>query len=361
MITRHLETLAFRHVAPRGVRYVTPVRPGDASGLVAEVYRQMERDFQLAPPITIHSPCPDLLAGVWTASRECLIAGPADRVARELVAATVSRTNACPYCVDVHGMMLDGAGRQDLAKAVALGTDAVTVDRDSGRLVEWAAATRSPGSMCLASPPMTEVDRPQMFGTAVVFHYINRMVNVFLEASPMPARLPEIVKHAFGSAMTSRIVSVVATPAESFRFLPAGVLPPEFHWARSNPAVEGALSRMTSVVDRAGEAALPATVRELLQGWLAQWRGEDMSLSRAWVELAVEGLKAQERPVARLALLAALASHQVDDGVMQACRSEGMTDADLIATASWAAFGAARQIASWLSPLLEAAARRPLS
>ena len=187
------------------------------------------------------------------------------------------------------------------------------------------------------------------------------MITRHLETQPHGQRLSGGFAHAFGSAMTSRIVSVVATPAESFRFLPAGVLPPEFHWARSNPAVEGALSRMTSVVDRAGEAALPATVRELLQGWLAQWRGEDMSLSRAWVELAVEGLKAQERPVARLALLAALASHQVYDGVMQACRPEGMTDADLIATASWAAFGAARRIASWLSALPEAAARRPLS
>lgn len=348
MIAQYLETFAFKHVAPRGIRHIAPVNSGKATGLVAEVYRQMEREFQLAPPFTIHAVIPELLAGVWIASRESLICGPTDRVAREVVAATVSQLNACPYCVDVHSMMLGGAGRQDLAEAVAADPKARNLAPAVAALVEWSAATCSPGAQILSTPPFAEIDRPQLFGTAVMFHYINRMVNVFLEASPIPLRIPKVFQRAFGATMTKRIVSVVATPRGSLHFLPACPLPAEFHWARSNPAVAGALARMTAAVERAGQAALPSNVRELLQERMALWRGEHMGLSRAWVEEAIQPLHLSERTAARLALLTAFASHQVDDGVIRACRTDGANDEVLVAAASWAAFCAARRIGSWL-------------
>ncbi|MFA6312455.1 MAG: carboxymuconolactone decarboxylase family protein [Sterolibacterium sp.] len=350
MIAQYLETLAFKHVAPRGIRHITPVSPGGATGLVAEVYRQMEREFQLAPPVTIHSVIPELLAGIWTASRESLICGPADRVAREVVAATVSQLNVCPYCVDVHSMMLEGAGRHDLAESVSSGPNAGNHDPAVARLVEWAAATCLPGAEILSAPPIAQTDRPQLFGTAVMFHYINRMVNVFLEASPMPFRIPEALKRSFGATMTKRIVSVVGTPGESLHFLPASPLPAEFHWAKSNPAVDGGLSRMSAAVEHAGNTALPANARELLLERMARWHGEHAGLSRAWVEEAIQALHPTERAIARLALLTAFASHQIDDGIIRACRSDGANDEVLVAAAAWAAFRAARRIGSWLSP-----------
>jgi len=349
MIAQYLETLAFKHVAPRGIRHITPVSPGRDSELVAEVYSQMEREFQLAPPVTIHSVIPELLAGVWSASRESLICGPTDRVAREIVAATVSKLNECPYCVDVHSMMLDGAGRHDLAEAVAAGPNARSLDPAMAGLVKWAAATLSPGAEILSAAPFSEIDRPQLLGTAVMFHYINRMVNVFLEASPMPVRIPKVFQRAFGATMTKRIVSVVGSPGESLHLLPASPLPPEFCWAKSNPAVEGGLSRMAAVVERAGQAALPANVRELLLERTVRWRGEQLGLSRSWVEEAISPLHPSESATARLTLLTAFASHQVDDGVIQACRSDGANDEVLVAAASWAAFCAARRIGSWLT------------
>ncbi len=349
MIAQYLETLAFRHVAPRGIRHITPVSPGRATGLVADVYRQMEREFQLAPPITIHSVIPELLAGVWIASRESLICGPADRIAREVVAAAVSQLNACPYCVDVHSMMLGGAGRHDLAESVASGPNARNFDPAVAGLVEWAAATHSPGAQILSAPPIAEPDRPQLFGTAVMFHYINRMVNVFLEASPMPVRIPKALQRAFGATMTRRIVSVVGTPGESLHFLPASPLPAEFHWAKSNPAVEGGLSRMTAAVERAAKTALPANLRELLLERMTLWHGEHLGLGRGWVEEAIQPLLPSERATARLTLLTAFASHQVDDSVIRACRSDGVNDEVLVAAASWAAFCAARRIGSWLT------------
>ena len=46
-----------------GVRYLHPVPAAAATGLVAEVYAQAEREFGLLPPLPLHSPLPRLLAG----------------------------------------------------------------------------------------------------------------------------------------------------------------------------------------------------------------------------------------------------------------------------------------------------------
>jgi len=103
------------------IRYVRPVPPGAAAGLVADVYAQVERDFgMLAPPVVLHSPAVGPLAACWIMLRETLLAqGGAARAAKEVVAAGVSLGNACPYCVDVHSAVLRGLAHG--AEADALG------------------------------------------------------------------------------------------------------------------------------------------------------------------------------------------------------------------------------------------------
>jgi hypothetical protein len=90
-------------IAQRSIKYVKPVRPSAARGLVARVYQQIERDYGfLAPPITLHSPSPEVMAASWLMMRETLLAsGRADRVIKESVASAVSEANACPYWVEV--------------------------------------------------------------------------------------------------------------------------------------------------------------------------------------------------------------------------------------------------------------------
>ncbi|MGV9538986.1 hypothetical protein ACWDR9_35730, partial [Streptosporangium sandarakinum] len=84
------------------VRHVSPVRPRAARGLVARVYRQLEGDFGLlAPPVILHSPSPEALAGCWTMLRESLLAaGRTRRAEREAVGTagtpTAARTNDQP-------------------------------------------------------------------------------------------------------------------------------------------------------------------------------------------------------------------------------------------------------------------------
>ncbi len=97
---------------------------GDATGLVATIYEQMADEFAIVPPLTIHSVVPDILAGVWCLSREAFVVGPGGRVRREMVAAAVSRSNACPYCVEVHSAMLHATQDHEvLIETTAIGVN----------------------------------------------------------------------------------------------------------------------------------------------------------------------------------------------------------------------------------------------
>src|SRR5262245_44781864 len=162
--------------------------PRDARGLVAAAYAQIKREFLLAPPLMLHSPTPEILAGFWSAFRESLIAGPANRTHREAIAQGVAQINRCPYCADVHSMMRDGATMlHGMGGAESDDGRAGAAHHDTQAMLEWGLATRTPGTEILLQPPFPCRDAPQMIGTALAFHYLNRMVNVFLGESPLPA------------------------------------------------------------------------------------------------------------------------------------------------------------------------------
>ena len=90
----------------------------------------------------------------------------------------------------------------------------------------------------------------------------------------------------------------------------------------------------------------PVLVRE----HIIDWNGEPPSLSRGWVEKALAGLDDADQPAARLTLLTALASYQVDESTIDTFRAQQPGDDKLIAATAWASFTAARRVGTWLSP-----------
>jgi AhpD family alkylhydroperoxidase len=352
-----IETAIFERIAPRGIRHLRPVPYAVARGLVRDVYDQMRRDFQLVTPITLHAPVPELLAAVWSAGRESLVAAGGgggsevdSRAAREAVAAAVSRINACPFCTDVHAMMLHGAGAGRAAAILGSEDPGRVEDPALAPLVRWALGTGRPGSRPAPRPPFGRREAPRFIGTAVGFHYINRVVNVFLDASPFPLPpglrgLRPLVARAAGAAVARRIARLAPEPGASLALLPEAELPADLAWAGRDPNVAGAFARLAAAVERAG-ASIPAAVRSAARARIEAWRGE--APGPGWLDRAVADLDEGDRPAARLVLLAALALHRVSDAEVAALRARGASDADLLALVAWAAFTAARRIGTWL-------------
>lgn len=332
------------------IRHVTPVRKSGASGLTAAVYDSLEREFALVPPLTIHSPCPEVLAGAWIAMREAFIVDPEHRALRETVASGVSLANACPYCVDIHTAMLDAGGDHALADSIR------SAEGGDDALIAWARATRHRGAAELEHPPFAAQLIPQMLGTAVLFHYINRMVSVFLTESAAPVPLRSAVSRklfgrTFGGTVGKHLLAARAEPGASLDLLPDAPLPREFDWANADPLIAGGLARFNAAVDAAGSEHVPGTVRSLVLDRIAAWHGEDMPLSNRWLDEATAGLcRDDDRAAARLALQAALCAYRVDDATITDYRRHSSSDAALVATVAWSSLAATRRIAGWMLP-----------
>ncbi|OLF11277.1 carboxymuconolactone decarboxylase family protein [Actinophytocola xanthii] len=316
------------------VRYVTPVHPRAAEGLTARVYRQLERRFgMLAPPVALHSPAPGALAAAWTVLSESLVVTTTvSRAAKEAVATGVSAANTCPYCVEVHTATLGG-----LVSGVA------AEQGDLAALSRWARESTTRAGAAAGPRPFAQSDAPQLIGVAVAFQYLNRVVNVFLGESPLPPRVPRAARGR-AAAFVGRVMRGPALrggrAGEALALLPPADPPADLGWAAADPRIADAFARAVAAVDATD--AVPPAVRELVVAEVRDWDGTPPGLSRSWVEDLVEVVPAPDRPAARLALLVAKASYQVDADLVAAYRAGHPADADLVELVSWAALTAAR-------------------
>jgi AhpD family alkylhydroperoxidase len=318
------------------IRYVTPVAPGTADGVVARVYAQTERDFgMVAPPIALHSPAPMPLAAAWALLRETLLVpGQASRAEKEVVAAAVSDANTCPYCVTVHT-----AAARGLAAGPGLTPELEEIAR-------WARSAGRPGQGTYVAPGKF----PELAGVAVTFHYLNRVVSVFLPDSPLPPRLPKVAGGAFMRVLGSVMLKSRPVPGAALDLLPDAPLPAEFSWAAVEPRVAAALARAAAAIDKAAEQVVPVRIREFVREKLSQWDGRPPGPSRTWVSAALADLPASDRVAGRLAILTALAPYQVVPADVDDYRSSasGAGDEALVCLTSWASMAAARRAGSLL-------------
>ncbi len=333
------------------IRYIQPVAPNSTEGLVARVYPQIKKEFgALVEPFTLHSPSPELLAGAWSACRESLLVGSVRRDVKEAVAATVSRINQCPYCVDAHTIMLNATSARNSADAIIRHRDDQIRDATVRSIAKRAAATRSPRAKVLLSPPLSQKDAPEIIGTAMFFHYVNRMVSVLLSETPLPSN-HRLLK-GFFTRMAGLFFSMAIHRSKplgaSLELLPESELPADLAWTKTSPNIAGAFARFAAVVNTVGKDFIPEDVRDCVVEQVQAWDGKEPGLGRHWVEEAMNGLDEKSKDIARLVLLTALTPYQVDEGVVNAFTTNITGDDRLIGALAWGSFTAARRIGTWL-------------
>jgi AhpD family alkylhydroperoxidase len=354
-LTARVEDTLFTTLAPQIIKHIDAVPPRDADGLVGEVYRQMRREFQLVPPVTLHAPIPELLAGVWGMLRESIVAGPVSRRLREVVCEGVSAINQCSFCVDAHSTLLVGTGDTATAAAIRANRPDLIKDSTTREIARWAFANRQPGADILRRPPFTPEQAPELIASAASFHYIDRMVQVFLPEGP--ARLPATLRwlrgttiRVAGTVAGKRIMAVDVPSGGAVGSLPEASPSPEFGWTAPRPALAAAFGSLETVIEGLGNDVLAQPVRDLVHERVAAWNGQEPGISRSWVEDAVGTLDTKDQSAGRLALLVAFAPYQIDDAIVANFRRSQPTDTELLAAVSWASFTATRKVSSWLAP-----------
>ena len=325
------------------IRYFQSLPTPAAESLSGKVLAQVRKEFGAeVEPFTLHLPVPELLAGIWMACRETLLAGSGRRDAREMVAASVSALNRCPFCVDAHSIMLLGSSGHDYSKALA--------DPFLRDTAAWASATRTPGSPILQKPPFSFEDAPAFKGTAVLFHYINRMVTILLGTSPLPftSGLPKRVSMQMAAWFFGGAIRRPKEPGASLELLAEAPLPSDLFWAQPSKTIAGAFARFAHSIERSGAFALSAEVRAMVGNAVEKWNGSDPGINNLWCEEAISPLGVTDKTAGRLALLTALAPYRVDESAVHAFSDSFPGDDMLLSALAWSSFTAARKVGSWL-------------
>lgn len=275
--------------------------------------------------------------------------GIVPRGQKEAVVATVAVINKCPYCVGAHTLMMQGVNETAAADVIYKG-DGQIQDKRTRQLVEWAKATRTPEANIILNPPFSTAEAPEIIGGALAFHYINRMVNIFIEGEMMPKMgfLTGMMRKVMAGTMIKSMLQRKIEPGTGLQFLPKADLPDEFLWAAGNTIIANTFAGITAVIENIARTVVTNEVINAAQAYIHTWNGADMGMSQAWVTEATSGLNEKDAAAARLMLLAGLASYQVSESDVEAFRKHYPTDAELIAVTAWGAWTAIRRISTWL-------------
>lgn len=192
---------------------------------------------------------------------------------------SISLRNRSLFCADTHEAALYAAGHGFVARSVRSKT-----------------------------PPSLDLD-----DAALTFHYLNRICNVFVRRPALPFSLTPFRE------LYLRGVSVFQRGQEP---------PPDTHYP-----VRSAILDLCAEADALGSRVLPPSIRLRVQTHIQAWTGEEMGSNRSWVENYLADFSPAERAIGRLALLTALASHQVDSVVVESVRPA--TPRHLLAIAAW--------------------------
>jgi len=354
MLLSTIENLIVDDMTPKQVRYIQPILPKNAKAKVADIYSQIRRDFQLVPPLTLFSPSSELLAGVWNIWRESQFArGIIPRATLEAVSAAISALNTCPYCVDAHTGMLHAASEHDVVNAIFEQNNSLIKDEKARQVVEWALATKTPNAGILKSPPFTPKEAPEIIGTTIVYHFVNRMVSIFLSPSPLPVpgsslTLRRVAVRLFGATVAKRIMKRQPVSGDSLQFITQAELPDDMSWAIPNNNIARSYASFASLIEQLGKECLSDSVRQVVNQCINVWQGEEKGLSQSWVNERVAELNNDDKPIAKLALLTAFAPHQIDKNIIDSFRSKHEGDEMLLNVTAWASFTVARSIGRWV-------------
>jgi AhpD family alkylhydroperoxidase len=323
-------------------RFTEPLPPRAATGRVADVYAQLVRDFGIDEPVTfvVLSSAPELMAPAWALMRESLIAGPGSRTGKELAALGVSLANRCPFCVDAHTVLLHATGDHALAERLARGEQ--PANEEHACVLEWGKRSRVPGGLGAGPYPFPREHAPGYLGTALAFHFINRIVSALLTENLLPGNAQRFraVRSLAGRTL-ARTVRRPARPGEALALIDRPDPGEAPAWAGGTPVGLAYAALLRAAM--AGAGLLDTDDQDLVEETLQDWDG-------AHPPLALAGFPdRRERPGARLALLAALAPYRITDEDVAAWRRPEHTDHCLVHLVAFGAFMAVDRIESALS------------
>ncbi len=353
MLPKTLRYWLFDTLSVQTMRYVRAVPTRKADGLTKRVYDMIREDFFKNGSLTSRSKVPELMAAIWTAGREAmLVADKVDRTTKDAVSAVLSQINDCPYCEDMLVSLVHAGGEHDAAGDIFAQNSLDATDVTLRKRLEWVRAVADPARADLPETPFTAEQLPEVLGTLMGMSDINRFSHVVMEDSPVGAPFGLQAIKAGALRMFGRELEatrrVPLEPGRALPLLPSAPLPEDMAWAKPNTRVADALARWAAAAERESASVISPRIRSVVGSSLDAWRGQQMPISRSWVNPEVEGLRGGERAIAKLAIVLAKAPYQVDEKMAEAVLEYVGSEEDFIRILAWASFTGARRFTQLL-------------
>ncbi len=356
LLPKKLRFWLFDTLSVKTMRYLEAVPRHKANGVVEEVYTQIAEDFFINGSLSSRSGVPELFAAIWTGGRETvLVDDKLDRTTKEALTATLSSINDCPYCGDMLVSLVHAADRHDDAARILNETEETITDLLLRERLLWVRSVATPGAAPPSSTPFNRAQLPEVIGSIMAMSDINRFSHVVMDGSPVnaPYGLQAIKAFAlrlFGGELRATHKRPLA-PGRALHLLPEAKLPDDMQWAGANPRIASAVSRWAAAVERESGNIIPERTRQVVNDSLKHWQGEQMPISRSWVDQEVEGLEGNARAIARLALVIAKASYQSDDKLVADVLEHNPEQEQFLRILAWITFTAARYVAARVARL----------
>ena len=337
------------------IKYLTVQNIKNATNInIKNINMQIDRDFGLAGPLTLSTPSLRVHAVRWAVARESFIVETnVKRVNKEIVAACVAQLNKCPYSEDAHSTSIMSCDDAKTGDAIINRTWKELDNKKTKQLINWSLQTRNPHASIIKNPPFSIDEAPEIIGTALAFHSTNRLVNIFLEESPLPSfltgkLLKKIALKIASKTLFKSMVSNNAMAGDGLQFIQDHPIHKSIEWSKAIPAFSKVLAAEEILLKDIEEDTIPEKLRDLFKNEVTQWEGEEMPLGRGWLNEILINLDENELRVGRLLFLAAFAPYTITKNDINAFRKVKPTDKELIETCFWAIQTVTNKIGEWL-------------
>jgi len=225
------------------IEHIKYIKKKEAKGKLKEIYKHIELDFGvLAEPFALHSLNKELTAGVWAMLYETVLTdSKVRRSLKEAIATSISEINKCNYCVDAHSMMIFGTEKSLQNNISTLKKAETEPKTKEDKLIFWALQNLNFDSEIIINPPFSKEEAPEIIGTAVLFHYLNRMVNLFAGDSPLPIKkMKGVLINIASKLVFAKAIKKNKIKGESLKFIDKDIDSNTFDWANPIPEIKKA-------------------------------------------------------------------------------------------------------------------------
>ena len=320
------------------INYIKYISKNNTKGKLKLLYKHIELNFgKLAEPFVLHSINQNITAGVWAMLYETvLVDGKINRSIKETIATCISEVNSCNYCVDAHSIMIFGTDKTLQNNITNIKNGNTKPQSKEDKIILWALNNLNFENVIIQNAPFSKQEAPEIIGTAVLFHYINRMVTLFAGDTPLPTtKMRGFVMNIASKFIFGKAIRKKKMAGESLTFIDKGLNNKPFEWADTSANINSAFQSFKQQTEKNIEKILSSELITLLRNFSTNLDLISQSFGTNQLDSFLLKVEPSERDIAEFCYLTMFDSHKIHDKHFTNLKQQIKKDEDILQIAAF--------------------------